>query len=89
MERHLVIDHLKLSYEGLCNAPELFSLVQEWFHEKGWDWHEKTNQEIMMVVRRLYSLCQDDYVERLPGERYRITAHGLELASRFLTTQDA
>ncbi len=45
VERHLVIDHLKLSYEGLFNAAELYNLIVSFFYEKGWDWYEKMNEE--------------------------------------------
>lgn len=44
-ERHLVIDHLKFSYEGLFNAGELYSLISSFFFEKGYDWYEKVNEE--------------------------------------------
>ncbi|MBI2146467.1 hypothetical protein HYU22_03945 [Candidatus Woesearchaeota archaeon] len=44
-ERRLIVDHLKFSYEGLFNASELYSVISTWFFEKGWDWHEKINQE--------------------------------------------
>jgi len=44
-ERHLVIDHLKFSYEGLFNASELYALVSSFFFEKGYDWYEKVNEE--------------------------------------------
>ena len=45
VERHLVIDRLKFSYEGLFNAAELYQLISSYFFEKGWDWYEKTNDE--------------------------------------------
>lgn len=44
-ERHLIIDHLKFSYEGLFNASELYDLISGWFYEKSWDWYERINQE--------------------------------------------
>lgn len=44
-ERTLVVDHLKLGYEGLFNAPELYNLIQSFFFEKGWDIKELINQE--------------------------------------------
>ncbi|MBI2103326.1 hypothetical protein HYT55_05770 [Candidatus Woesearchaeota archaeon] len=44
-ERTLVIDHLRLNYEGLFNAAEFYNLIAGWFYEKGWDWYEKLNQE--------------------------------------------
>ena len=47
VERVLIVDHLKFSYEGLFNASELYSLISGWFFEKGWDWYEKMNDEII------------------------------------------
>jgi len=44
-ERYIVIDHLKLSYDGLFKADELFTVISGWFYEKGWDWYEKMNEE--------------------------------------------
>ncbi len=46
-ERYLVIDRLKLSYEGLFNADELHELISSFFYEKGYDWYEKMNQVIV------------------------------------------
>lgn len=44
-ERFLVVDHLKLGYEGLFNASELYNLIAEFFFTKHWDWREKLNME--------------------------------------------
>ncbi len=46
-ERKLIVDHLKFSYDGLFNAEALYAVVSGWFFEKGWDWHEKLNQELV------------------------------------------
>ena len=46
-ERYLIVDRLKLSYEGLFNADELYSLISQFFYEKGWDWYEKMNQTVV------------------------------------------
>jgi hypothetical protein len=46
-ERDLVVDHLKFGYEGLFNAGEVFSLVQTFFFDKGYDYYEKMNQEVV------------------------------------------
>src|SRR3989338_3651064 len=46
-ERMLVVDHLKFSYEGIFNATELFAVVQSFFFEKGYDWYEKMNREVI------------------------------------------
>jgi hypothetical protein len=47
VEKQLVVDHLKFSYEGLFNTAELYNLIMSFFYEKGWDWKEKLNQEII------------------------------------------
>lgn len=36
-ERRLVVDHLKLTYEGLFDATELYQVIDTWFREKGFD----------------------------------------------------
>jgi hypothetical protein len=46
VERYLVLDNLKFSYEGLFSAAEVYSIIQSFFYEKGWDWKELLNQEI-------------------------------------------
>ena len=46
-EKTLVIDHLKLGYEGLFNPAELYNIVASLFYEKGWDWLEKMNEEVI------------------------------------------
>ncbi len=46
-EKTLVIDHLKLGYEGLFNPAELYNIVASFFYEKGWDWLEKMNEEVI------------------------------------------
>ena len=46
-ERKLIIDRLKFSYEGLFNVAELYALISSWFYEKGWDWHERVNEELV------------------------------------------
>tara|TARA_Y100000310_G_scaffold137447_1_gene136335 strand:+ start:26658 stop:27167 length:510 start_codon:yes stop_codon:yes gene_type:complete len=44
-ERHLIVDHLRFSYEGLFDAGELYNVISSWFFEKKYDWYEKLNQE--------------------------------------------
>ena len=46
-ERYLIVDHLKFSYEGLFSVAELYSVSSSWFFEKGWDWHERMNEELI------------------------------------------
>ena len=44
-ERRLVVDHLRLKYEGLFNATELYKLIDKWLNEKAYDKRELRNQE--------------------------------------------
>jgi len=44
-EKFLVVDHLKLGYEGLFNAAEVYNIIASWFFTKHWDWHEEINME--------------------------------------------
>jgi hypothetical protein len=44
-ERRLVVDHMKLNYEGLFNVHELYMLIDRWLREKGFDKRELKNQE--------------------------------------------
>ena len=60
-ERNLIIDRLKFTYEGLCNAAELFTLIQGWFYDKGWDWHEKINQEIVTAEGKQLHIVLEPY----------------------------
>ncbi|HIG93755.1 MAG: hypothetical protein QT02_C0006G0027 [archaeon GW2011_AR9] len=46
-ERTLIIDHLKFSYEGVFNLAELYGMIANFFYEKGWDWYERINQEMV------------------------------------------
>ena len=43
-DRHLVVDHLKIGYEGVFNADELYGVIANFFYERGWDWYEKLNE---------------------------------------------
>ena len=44
-ERRLVVDHLRIKYEGLFNAEELYRLIDKWLNEKAFDKRELRNQE--------------------------------------------
>ena len=47
VERRLVVDHLKLNYEGLVNIHDLQQLIEDWLKQKGFDRREVLNQEII------------------------------------------
>lgn len=44
VERTLVVDNLKLMYEGVFNPDELYNIIAQFFFEKGWDWYERMNE---------------------------------------------
>ena len=60
-ERHMIIDHLKLSYEGLLNVSELYALISAWFYEKGWDWYEKMNEEQLLPGGKQFHLVIEPF----------------------------
>ncbi len=60
-ERHLIIDHLKFSYEGLFSVSELYSLIVSFFFEKGWDWVEKMNEEQITPQGKQIRLVLEPY----------------------------
>jgi hypothetical protein len=60
-ERRLVVDHLKLSYEGLFNIHELYNLIDRWFREKGFDKRERRNQEIVRPNGRYIELLLEPW----------------------------
>lgn len=51
-EKKLVIDQLKLNYQGLFEVNELFKAVDAWFYEKGYDKYEKKNEEQVLPTGR-------------------------------------
>ena len=46
-EREVVVDKLKLTYEGLFSAKELYNLIDQWFRWKGYDKRENKSIEIV------------------------------------------
>ena len=46
-ERVLVVDHLKLNYEGIFNVTELYQIVDTYLRDKGFDKKEVRNMEII------------------------------------------
>ncbi|MBI2664395.1 hypothetical protein HYX10_03565 [Candidatus Woesearchaeota archaeon] len=44
-ERRLVVDHMRLKYEGLFSAFELYKLIDNWLREKAFDRRELRNEE--------------------------------------------
>lgn len=44
-ERQIIVDHMRLGYEGLFDVTQLYTMINEWFREKGYDKKEKKNLE--------------------------------------------
>lgn len=47
VEQRLIVDHMRLSYEGLFNVSDLFMMIDSFFKEKGYDKREVRNIEIV------------------------------------------
>lgn len=46
-EKILVVDQLKLSYQGLFDFPELYKIIDQWFKLNGYDKVERMNEEFV------------------------------------------
>lgn len=44
-ERDFVVDHMRLSYEGVFKVQDLYKLIDSWLREKGYDKREKRMAE--------------------------------------------
>ena len=54
--RYIVIDQLKLNYEGLFNFNEFYRMIEAWFFEKGYDKEERMNEEIHTLTGKVINL---------------------------------
>ena len=53
-EKKLVIDQLKLTYEGLFDMTGLWRLIDAWFYEKGYDrWEHKNFEQVMATGKTI------------------------------------
>lgn len=82
MERYLIVDHQKFTYEGLFNYAELFAVIGGWFFDKNYDWYEKMNQEDLSstgrqirVVLEPWKNISDYYKLRI---KIRLNVHDLK-----------
>ncbi len=82
-ERRLVIDHMTLSYDGLFDLHELYSLVNQWLKDKGFDLREQRNQEQVRPNGKFIE------VEMLPWKRITDYArHVIRLNIKVLNMKD-
>ncbi len=55
-EKRLIIDQLKLNYSGIFHLNDLYRMIDSWLYEKGYDRHEKKNDEIVLETGRKIEL---------------------------------
>jgi len=62
-EKKLVIDQLKLTYEGIFDMTGLWRLIDSWFYEKGYDrWEHKNFEQVLPTGK-------DVEIELLPWKK--------------------
>ena len=44
-EREVLVDKMRLTYEGIFSILEVYKIMDEWFEEKGYDKREVKNIE--------------------------------------------
>lgn len=52
VERRIVVDTLRLNYQGLLDVNEFYRVMDKWFREKGFDKFEKRNFEQVLKEGR-------------------------------------
>jgi len=62
-EKKLVIDQLKLTFEGIFDLNGLYRTIDAWFYEKGYDKYEKRNYEQALPTGK------DIEIELLPWKK--------------------
>ncbi|MBW2996534.1 hypothetical protein KY332_04510 [Candidatus Woesearchaeota archaeon] len=62
-ERKLVVDQLKLTYEGIFDLNGLYRTIDAWFYEKGYDRYEKKNYEQVLPTGK------DIEIELMPWKK--------------------
>lgn len=83
-ERRLVVDHVTLAYEGLFDLHELYTLINQWLVDKGFDKREQRNQEHVKAGGKFIE------VELLPWKKITDYArHVIRINIRILNMKDA
>ena len=52
-ERELIVDHMRIQYEGLFDATELYKLIDRFFRDKGYDKRDLKKATLIMVEEML------------------------------------
>lgn len=55
-ERQIIVDHMRLKYEGLFDVTQLYTMINEWFREKGYDKKERKNVESVLPTGKYIEL---------------------------------
>lgn len=51
-EKRLIVDQLKLAYDGIFDLPGLYRLIDQFFYDRSWDKWEKMNTEQVLPKGR-------------------------------------
>jgi len=62
-EKKLVVDQMKLNYEGIFDLNGLYRTIDAWFYEKGYDRYEQKNYEQVLPTGK------DIEIELLPWKK--------------------
>ena len=62
-EKKLVVDQMKLTYEGIFDLNGLYRTIDGWFYEKGYDKYEQKNYEQVLPTGK------DIEIELLPWKK--------------------
>jgi len=82
-ERRLVVDHMTLAYDGLFDLHELYTLINQWLKDKGFDLREQRNQEHIKPSGKYIE------VEELPWKKITDYArHVIRLNIRIVNMKD-
>ena len=82
-EKKLVIDQLKLTYEGLFDLNSFYRLIDSWFYEKQYDKHELRNYEQVLPTGK------DIELELLPWKKTTTYFKNIiRMRIRFLNIKD-
>lgn len=60
-EKDYVVDKMKLTYEGLFSARELYNLITEWLEDRRYDKNEKKNYEAVEANGRYTEIWMEPW----------------------------
>src|SRR3989344_777221 len=79
VEREPIIENYRIQYEGLFSVGDLYSLIDEYFEEKGYDKREKKNIERVSKEGKFIEVEMEpwkkitDYAESVLKVRMQLT----------------